>query len=343
MSTTDSGAFPCSSGVVTENFPEVTRLLSEAVAAGTLPGSALMFGSPGQVYFAKAFGSRAVSKEAGPITTETVFDVGLLTGELVTKNLIMQLIEGGQLELGDRVARYIPAFGVHGKSPITVSHLLEHATGLPAQVPFYEEIRKKSNNVRMGILANQGGKEFVYSTVNRSRLASPIGSKKIRSDLDYIVLGALVEVLTGLTLDRAAQRYIFQPLGLRSTSFVDLTLVKRRGILPITDVIAPTGECSWRKRRLCGEVYDSNAWAMGGVAGHSGLFTTIGEVYQLAGQLPYPVAISSETGCGLWVDPNLNLQVVFLSNGISMPKAEEKQRRLRAALYQTITESFRQL
>src|SRR5690606_3144606 len=93
------------------------------------------------------------------------------------------------------------------------------------------------------------------------------------------------EVLTGLSLEKAAQRYIFAPLGLKSTSYIDLSMVKRRGIAPVTDLIAPTEECPWRKRMLCGEVHDDNAWAMGGIAGHSGIFTTAFDLHVFAREL----------------------------------------------------------
>jgi CubicO group peptidase (beta-lactamase class C family) len=97
-----------------------------------------------------------------------------------------------------------------------------------------------------------------------------------------ILAGALVESLTGMSFDKAAYRYVIQPLGLKSTSFIDLSMIRRRGIQPVTDMIAPTEECPWRKRVLCGEVHDDNAWAMGGVAGHAGIFSTANDLHLIA-------------------------------------------------------------
>src|SRR2546428_10255483 len=89
-----------------------------------------------------------------------------------------------------------------------------------------------------------------------------------------MVLGEMVEALTGSNLDRFCQDRIFKPLGLRSTAFVDLTKLRTRRLQPVKQTIAPTENCPWRKRILCGEVHDDNAYAMGGVAGHAGLFSS---------------------------------------------------------------------
>ena len=93
-----------------------------------------------------------------------------------------------------------------------------------------------------------------------------------------MLLGALIEVVSGMTLDRFCQERIFRPLGMRATSFIDLSLVRTRRIQPITEMIAATERCPWRKRVLCGEVHDDNAYAMGGVAGHAGLFAAARDV-----------------------------------------------------------------
>src|SRR5256712_10273090 len=100
-----------------------------------------------------------------------------------------------------------------------------------------------------------------------------------------MVLGEMVEALTGSNLDRFCQDRIFKPLGLRSTAFVDLTKLRTRRLQPVKQTIAPTENCPWRKRILCGEVHDDNAYAMGGVAGHAGLFSNAAEVDALAARL----------------------------------------------------------
>jgi CubicO group peptidase (beta-lactamase class C family) len=134
----------------------------------------------------------------------------------------------------------------------------------------------------MGILTSKGARDYVFNAINRGALKYPVGTRQVYSDVGFMLLGHVIEELTGLGLDRAAQRHIFQPFGLKSTSYVDLSMIKRRGIHPVTDLIAPTEECPWRKRTLCGEVSDDNAWAMGGIAGHSGVFSTASDLHRFA-------------------------------------------------------------
>jgi CubicO group peptidase (beta-lactamase class C family) len=118
----------------------------------------------------------------------------------------------------------------------------------------------------------------VYQQIQRERLETPPGSKTIYSDLGFMLLGAAVEEVSGQTLDRFCHDKIYRPLGLRATAFVDLMLLRTRRLAPITEMIAPTEHCPWRKRVLCGEVHDDNAFAMGGVAGHAGLFSSAAEI-----------------------------------------------------------------
>jgi CubicO group peptidase (beta-lactamase class C family) len=96
----------------------------------------------------------------------------------------------------------------------------------------------------------------------------------VYSDLGFILLGAVIEEVSGMTLDRFCHERIFRPLGLRATAFIDLSLLRARRLEPVTEMIAPTERCPWRKKVLCGEVHDDNAYAMGGVAGHAGLFSS---------------------------------------------------------------------
>jgi len=145
--------------------------------------------------------------------------------------------------------------------------------------PYYKlilQLEKKGEKVNF--LGSDAAKEFVYQQINRERPEAAAGSRVAYSDLGFILLGALVELVTGTTLDRFCQECIFRPLGMRATSFIDLSLVRTRRIEPVTEMIAATERCPWRKRVLCGEVHDDNAYAMGGVAGHAGLFAAARDV-----------------------------------------------------------------
>ena len=97
--------------------------------------------------------------------------------------------------------------------------------------------------------------------------------RTLYSDLGFMLIGAAIEEVSGMSLDRFCHERIFRPMGLRSTAFVDLATLRAKRLEPVTEMIAPTEHCHWRKKILCGEVHDDNAYAMGGVAGHAGLFS----------------------------------------------------------------------
>jgi CubicO group peptidase (beta-lactamase class C family) len=100
------------------------------------------------------------------------------------------------------------------------------------------------------------------------------GTRQLRSDIDYLLLGEICEIITGMPLEKAFSRFVAGPLKLRSLNFVDLSLVRSKNFVPMVELFAPTGECPRRQRMMCGQVWDETAWVMGGVAGHNGLFGT---------------------------------------------------------------------
>jgi CubicO group peptidase (beta-lactamase class C family) len=122
----------------------------------------------------------------------------------------------------------------------------------------------------------------VYEAIQREKPEAAAGARTVYSDPGFILLGAAIEEVSGMTLDRYCHDKIYKPFGLRSTSYVDLSLLRTRRLEPIADMIAPTERCPWRKRVLCGEVHDDNAYAMGGVAGHAGLFSSVRDVDRMA-------------------------------------------------------------
>lgn len=270
-------------------FTEVGSMLDEAVNDGVFPGAALSVSRRGREIYRRVTGFKTAEDKEGtprsPTTAETVFDLASLTSVIVTTTIMMKLFETGKYKLEERVCRYVQGFSTHGKSAITIAHLLSHCAGLPAWSPFYEQLLKENDSARMGILTSRGARDFVLSQIVRSELEYQPGTKRVYSDVGLILIGNLIEMLTGASLERAAQQLVFQPLQLRSTSFVDLSMIKRRGIHPVRDVIAPTEYCEWRKRVLWGEVHDDNAWAMGGIAGHSGLFSNLLDVQRFSDEI----------------------------------------------------------
>lgn len=267
-------------------FSGVSTLCEKGVQDGTFPGCVISVAVGGRELYKRAFGVKSLIREKDeaplPMHLSTVFDIASVTNVLVTTTILMRLVQSGRIGLDDRVLRYIQSFGVNGKSTITIRHLLNHSSGLPSWVPYFEELIRLHEGERRGILTSSGAKEYVYNAINRAQLKFEPGTKQVYSDVGFILLGHLIEIVTGTKLDRAAQQYVFQPLGLKSTSFIDLAMIRRRGIHPVKDMIAPTEDCQWRGRVLCGEVFDDNAWAMGGITGNSGVFSSQADLHTFA-------------------------------------------------------------
>jgi CubicO group peptidase (beta-lactamase class C family) len=270
-------------------FEPVKNLLAEGAREGVYPGAVLYVGRHGKLIYRGAVGSKSLKTEknpdGGPMTVDTVFDVASLTAGVITTTILMRLVEQGRLRLEDRVSRYIQAFGVLGKSPITVAHLLTHTSGLISWHPYFEELLRENEGARMGIITSRSAREWVLNAIVRSSLKGEVGGKHVYSDTGLMLLGFLIEAVAGLPLLKAAYQYVIQPMRLKSTSFIDLSRIKRGGLHPVTDMLAPTEECPWRQRMLWGEVHDDNAWAMGGIAGHSGLFSSGSDLHQFAKEM----------------------------------------------------------
>ncbi|MGH7785735.1 MAG: serine hydrolase domain-containing protein, partial [Candidatus Binatia bacterium] len=261
------------------SFALVEREMDAAVHRGVFPGAVLLVREGERTFYLRAFGQRQLEPEPAPMSEGTIFDLSSLTKPLATTIAVMLLVRDGKLRLDDRVARFLHNFGVYGKTHVTIRHLLTHSSGLPAHRPYFKDILEiERKGEKVNFLGSDSAKEYVYQQISRERPESPAGTKAVYSDLGFMLLGALVEMVTATTLDRYCQERIFRPLGLRATSFINLAMVRTRRIQPITDMIAATERCPWRKHVLCGEVHDDNAYAMGGVAGHAGLFAAARDV-----------------------------------------------------------------
>jgi CubicO group peptidase (beta-lactamase class C family) len=163
--------------------------------------------------------------------------------------------------------------------------LLAHCSGLPAWRPFYQRIGEIEKAGRVNFMASYGAKEFTYEEIRREKPDVPPATGAIYSDLGFIVLGETIEKVASVALNRFCRDKIFRPLGLRATDYIDISLVRSRRLEPVADMFAPTEYCPSRKRLLVGEVDDENAFAMGGVAGHAGLFAPAREVDRIAREL----------------------------------------------------------
>ena len=267
------------------DFKSVEDAFDEAVKQGVFPGAVLLVGRGDEVVYERAFGSRSLVPKTSPMHTTAIFDLASLTKPLATTVIMMLLVSEKKISLDDRVTRFFPGFGVLGKHAVTFRHLLNHSSGLPHWKPYYEDVVKSEKAGKVNFVASRAAKQYVFAKIHREKPISATGAESLYSDLGFLVLGETIETITGTTLDRFCQERIFKPLGLKSTFFTDLTQSRTQQLQADEERIAPTESCPWRKKVLCGEVHDDNAYAVGGVAGHAGLFSSARDVHQLLAAL----------------------------------------------------------
>ncbi|NTU43736.1 MAG: serine hydrolase [Nitrospirales bacterium] len=222
----------------------IDSLVEKEISEGRIPGAVILMGNAEGVIYEKAFGFRAIRPSREAMTTDTIFDIASLTKVVATAPAVMQLIEQGRLGLNDPVCRYWPEFRTKGKEGITVRQLLTHYSGLQPDIPLKP--------------AWSG-----YATaISRIEKMSPVcapGTRFIYSDVNFIILGELVRRITRQPLDQYCAKEIFAPLRMLDSGF--------HPPKALADRIAPC-DCP------AGEVQDPLARAMGGVAGHAGVFST---------------------------------------------------------------------
>jgi SSS family transporter len=234
-------------------FHQIDRIVEAGIAAKKFPGAVVIAGHDGHIIFHKAYGNSSLIPAPEPMTEDTIFDLASLTKVLATAPAVMQLYEQGRFRLNDPVAEYLPEFAANGKQDITIRQLLTHYSGLPPDVSLDDPWEGKAEGLR---------RAFTCTPV------TPPGVQFRYSDINFIVLGALVEKLSGLTLDQYQKRYLAEPLGVEHMQFLPPESWHGR--------IAPTQYD--QGVMLQGVVHDPTSRRMGGVAGHAGLFSTAGDV-----------------------------------------------------------------
>ncbi len=267
------------------DFSRAAAVIEQAVTNGAFPGAVLLVGRGDDVVYHEAFGHRSLEPARTPMRRDTVFDLSSLTKALATTTAIMLLVREGKIRLDDRVSRFVPNFGVHGKIHVSMHHLLGHCSGLPAWKPFFKDVQRAERQGKFKFSGRGGARAMVLDEIHRMRPEYETGTKAVYSDLGFMLLGELVELVSHHPLDRFCQERIFRPMELRSTAFIDLDRMHAQKLTPVTDMIAPTDRCAWRQKILCGEVEDDNAWAIGGVAGHAGLFASAEDVHRIVARL----------------------------------------------------------
>ncbi len=317
-------------------------LVGEAVAKQGVPGAVLLVARDGGIALRKAYGFAGLRPQPRAMQENTPFDVASLTKPIVS-TAVMRLIEEGKIELDAPVGRYLPAFEKAGgdKAKITIRHLMTHGAGLPAGGAYAGKQRTTAQIIEEIALVPQ---------------KSPPGTQFLYSDFSFIVLGAVIEAVSGKTLDVYCRETIFAPLGMSETGFRPAPELSERAAATTSGDDAPATR---------GQVHDPTAFALSGVAGHAGIFSTADDLarfcqmvlnggefggvriltpqtvalwtskqspfignarglgwdldsgYSIRGALP-PGSFGHTgfTGTSFWIDPQSRTFVILLANGV---------------------------
>ena len=242
---------PSAVGMSAARLQRLDKVMTSAIKAGGFPGAAVVIGRKGASVFERGYGTLSWTSRTPVVASRTIYDLASLTKVVATTTAMMILYDEGKVRLEDPVWKYIPDFRFGGRDEVTIQHLLEHRSGLPAGRDLW----------RIALTPDEA---------RRAAIATPLecmpGKCFIYSDLGADMLGFIVEAVAGRKLDAFMQDRVFTPLGMQDTYFRPHWTLRER--------IAPTELTPPRGYPLRGEVHDENAFALGGVAGHAGLFST---------------------------------------------------------------------
>jgi CubicO group peptidase (beta-lactamase class C family) len=280
-------------------------MLAERIAAGDFPSAAYLVAERGVVAFAEALGAAVVQPQRIAATLDTIYDLASLTKPLITALLCARRVDAAELKLDSLVSDFLTEFDRPDKRAISVSQLLSHTSGLPAWRPLY--------------ILTGGAPERALAAIADTDLEYQSGTRVVYSDLGFIILGLLLEKLSGKRLAQLAQAEIFRPLNLQRT-FFNPEIAMQTGIAACEtgnayerETCSSTGSDdykNWRTELIWGQVHDGNAHFLGGASGHAGLFSTAKETLMLASQfLATQTTLLNSTTCNLFrqnLTPGLN-------------------------------------
>ncbi len=326
-------------------LPSVDRAVQEGIARGVYPGAVVVVGRHDTVLLARGYGHFTWSaRSAVPRADSTMYDLASLTKVVGTTPAVMMLVDEGKVQLDRPVRDYLPDFQGAGKERVTVRMVLSHTSGLPAWRPFYRQA---------------GDAAALRRLVMEEPLRWLPGSRVEYSDLNGMLMGWIVEAVSGERLDRFVRERVFVPAGMSQSGYLPPRAAWRR--------VAPVGV--WRGTPVAGLVHDQNAERLGGVSGHAGLYSTGDDLARYAQILlrggrtqacnslirPETVALFTRpvargrglgwemrdtasadntgtrlsarsfghtgfTGTSLWIDPEQDLFVILLTNRVYAPR-----------------------
>jgi len=325
------------------DFTPIETLIERAIASHAFPAATIEAGRAGEVLWRVAFGRLTYAEDAPATTVETIFDLASLTKVIATATLTMHALEAGTLRLEDRVADLLPHWRGDDRAAVTIRDLLEHASGLTAYLPFFRD--------------HHGRAEFERAICTMPLEYAP-RTQSIYSDLGFILLGFILEDVNKAGLAELFDRIV--RLKAEATGGAADDPLRFNPPREWRERTAPTELDLWRGRLLQGEVHDENTWALGGAAGHAGLFGTAPAVGAFARNIlstlrdvnrgtlarfiqkstvpgssralawdtmlptsscgtrlsPRAIGHTGFTGTSLWIDPELDLYVVLLTNRV---------------------------
>ncbi|MCK4965720.1 serine hydrolase [bacterium] len=228
-------------------------LIKDALYKNIFPGGVLNIYYSGNTVYYKGFGRFDYNENSKKVKKYTIYDTASLTKVMAVVPAVMILHDKGQIDIEEKVSYYIPEFNRENKNKIRIKHLLSHSSGLPS----YREYFRKSK-LKQDVINHILNEPLEYKT------------NSDYSDLGFILLGYIIERITNSSLADFCEKNIFKPLNMNSTFY--------RPPRELWEKIPPTEKCSWRKKTIQGEVHDENSYAMGGIAGHAGLFSNAGNI-----------------------------------------------------------------
>lgn len=244
------------SDVRSSNLENITLLVDQAIANGHYPGAVILVGHRGHTIYRGVFGNQSIQPYIIPMRFNTIFDIASLTKVVATTPAIMQLVERGKINLDMPVAHYWPAFAGHHKETITIRQLLTHTSGLPPEISLPSHPANTLTPIHQQTL--------ILKEIAQLKPKYSPGTTFLYSDVNFIILAYLVEIISGERFDIYVQNHIFKPLGMTETFFVPSTNLRNR--------IAPTEIVKGMPR--WGQAQDPVARMMGGMSGNAGLFST---------------------------------------------------------------------
>ncbi len=244
---------------------KVDALMKQGLADGVFPGGVLLVARAGDIHFFEAYG-QANTISGRKMTINTVFDLASFTKPLATTLAVIKLVQEKKLFLNQPIDQIIPETIGSDKAAIRIDQLLAHISGFPAYKPYFKELSRYPLPDR---------KHQLQMLLLNEPLIHPPGEKTVYSDLGFMQLALLMEKIAGCRLDTFVIQKIYQPAGILDLFFIDTQQP------PSDKDFAATEYCPWRNQLVEGYVHDENAYVLGGISGHAGLFGTAKAVYDL--------------------------------------------------------------